>query len=94
MSGPIILPRGLRPDNLGPDPLGLGTMAWRKSNVCVRVTQAVSDLMASDGITPTEIFGAMVENVIAALQAGFSNAERREVAQAVCDQIMRRMTAR
>lgn len=77
---------------LGTDPVGFNE--WRKTNNAIAVSMALHDIKQVKGMSGPELFGALVENVISAIQGGCAPSEWREVGDAVCTTIMRRMEAR
>lgn len=91
-SGIAINAAGVRADHLGPDSTARGE--WRKTNNTNAVAMALHDVKARTGMTGGELFGALVENVIAAIQGSCAPSEWREIGDAVCGSIMRRMQAR
>lgn len=84
--------RGVQRENLGTDAVGPGE--WRKTNNTLAVTQALHDAKARTGMSGPELFGALVENVIAAIQGSAAPSQWREIADATCGSILRRMDAR
>lgn len=85
-------PAEASPHHLGTDPVGRGE--WRRTNNTVALTQALHDVKQRAGMSGAELFGAMVENVIAAIQAGVAPVEWPAAADAVCTHIRRRCSAR
>lgn len=83
MSGLIL------PEHLGTDAVGRGA-GWRKTNNANHVAMALADVKQIHNMSGGELFGAMVENVIAAIQGGTGPAQWEEQAAAVCDVIRRR----
>jgi hypothetical protein len=80
-------------DHLGTDPVGRGA-GWRKTQNTVYISQVLHDAKQRSGMSGAELFGAMVENVICAIQGGTAPSQWREVASAVTDEIQRRMVVR
>ena len=87
----LILPPGIqaRPDALGTDTTTRGE--WRKTNNTIAVAQAMNDVKVNTGMSGPELFGALVENVIAAIQGSCAPSQWQEMGDAVCVSIMRRM---
>lgn len=83
----------IRPSHLGSDAVGRGA-GWRKTNVGLRCSQVLHDLAVTEGIAPGELFGGMVESMIAFIQASAAPSEWREVGSLVAETIERRMVAR
>lgn len=77
------------PENLGTDPVGRGA-GWRKTNNANAVAMGLHDIRQVTGMSGGELFGALVENVIAAIQGGTAPHAWAEAADGVCDQIKRR----
>ncbi|MDE2106903.1 MAG: hypothetical protein KGL39_57340 [Patescibacteria group bacterium] len=94
----LIVPEGIRirPEGLGTDSRERGE--WRKTNNANAVAQALHDVYQRRSVTGEmsgpELFGALVENVIAAIQAKTPPSQWAEVGDAVCTLLMRRMTQR
>jgi hypothetical protein len=83
----------LRASDLGTDAVGRGA-GWQKTNNTIAVSMALADLKARTGMSGPELFGAMVENVIAAIQGSTAPLAWREAGAAVAREIQRRMVAR
>ncbi len=84
--------RLILPDSLGTDAKARGE--WRKTNNANAVAMALNDVRVAIDMTPAELFGALVENVIAAIQGTCAPSEWPMVGDAVSGEIMRRMTRR
>ena len=83
----------LRPEHLGTDAVGRGA-GWRKTNNAATVAMALNDCMVTAGMSGGELIGALVENVIAAIQASTPAVEWRNAGHAVATLIERRMVVR
>lgn len=81
---------GARPEHMGTDAVGRGA-GWRKTNNAVALTMALHDAMVRTGMSGGELFGALVENLIAAIQGSCAPSEWRQVGEAVAGEIQRRM---
>lgn len=77
------------PEHLGPDKVGRGA-GWRKTNNAIAVTMALHDVKQATNMSGGELFGALVENVISAIQGGCGPSTWEEQANAVCEAIRRR----
>jgi hypothetical protein len=90
----LILPPGMTPraDALGTDPVGRGE--WRRTNNTNRVAMALHDMKQRSDMTGPELFGALVENVIACIQGAVAPSDWRRAGDAVTGEIMRRLTRR
>lgn len=87
------LTQGAKSEHLGTDAVGRGA-GWQKTSNTVAVTMALHDVKQRAGMSGGELFGALVENVIAAIQGSCSPSEWQHVASEVSARIERRMTAR
>jgi hypothetical protein len=84
--------RGVQREHLGTDPVGGNE--WRKTANTVKVAQALHDCMVTSGMTGAELFGALTENLIAAIQGSAAPSQWQELGDATCTVIMRRMQVR
>lgn len=84
---------GMRPHHMGTDAVGRGA-GWDKTNNAIAVTMALNDLKARTGMSGGELFGALVENVIAAIQGSAAPSEWRHIGHEVAARIERRMSVR
>lgn len=84
---------GAKPEHLGTDPVGRGA-GWRKTNNALSVTRALWDVKERTGMSGGELFGALVENVIAAIQGSCAPSEWSQVGEEVAARIQRRMMVR
>ena len=80
----------LRPEHLGTDKVGRGA-GWDKTNATIAVAMALSDVKQLKGLTHGELFGALVENIIAAIQGTVAPSGWRAAGHAVAEEIERRM---
>jgi hypothetical protein len=80
----------IRADHLGTDATGRGS-GWHKTNNAVAVTMALHDAKARTGMSGGELFGALVENVIAAIQGSAAPSEWAHIGHEVATRIERRM---
>lgn len=98
VSSRLVIPAGIdiRTDALGTDNRERG--AWRKTNNANAVAMALHDVYqkrSAEGLmSGPELFGALIENVIAAIQGKTSPSQWEEVGDATCTLIMRRLTRR
>ena len=79
----------IHPELLGTDAVGRGS-GWRKTNNANHVAMGLHDIKQMTGMSGGELFGALFENVIAAIQGGVGPSQWEEQANAVCEQIKRR----
>lgn len=84
---------GIRPHHLGTDAAGRGA-GWRKTNNTIAVAMALADVKQRTGMSGGELFGALVENVIAAIQGSVAPSEWRHIGHEVAARIERRMSVR
>lgn len=87
--GRPISAKGVQQEHLGTDPVGGNE--WRKTANTVTVAQALHDVQARTGMSGPELFGALVENVIAAIQGTAAPSQWRELGEAVSESILKRM---
>lgn len=80
----------ITPDHLGTDKAGRGA-GWDKTNATLVVATALADCKQRNNMSGGQLFGALVENVIAAIQGSVAPHAWREAASSVTDLIQRRM---
>lgn len=80
------------PDALGTDTTERG--AWRKTNNAQKLARVLWRFKDAEGISGPELFGALVENVIAAIQGSTAPSDWRRCGDAVSGEILRRMSVR